>query len=44
MSDALADQLKGTSLNDAASEDWKKNLKLPAKDNRQQTEVGARTC
>ncbi|CRK37213.1 hypothetical protein BN1708_020249, partial [Verticillium longisporum] len=23
---------------DAASEDWKKNLKLPAKDNRQQTE------
>ncbi|CRK36031.1 hypothetical protein BN1708_006889, partial [Verticillium longisporum] len=38
MSDALADQLKGISLNDAASEDWKKNLKLPAKDNRQQTE------
>ncbi|KAK5662184.1 hypothetical protein OQA88_8089 [Cercophora sp. LCS_1] len=39
MADQLADQLRATSLGDASgSEDWKKSLKLPAKDTRQQTE------
>ncbi|KAF5668019.1 ATP-dependent RNA helicase DHH1 [Fusarium denticulatum] len=41
MADQLADKLKSTQLSDgapAASDEWKKNLNLPAKDNRQQTE------
>ncbi|KAL2117654.1 hypothetical protein VTJ04DRAFT_7314 [Mycothermus thermophilus] len=39
MTDALVDKLKASTLNDAsASDDWKKNLKIPAKDTRQQTE------
>ncbi|KAF7562525.1 hypothetical protein G7046_g1599 [Stylonectria norvegica] len=41
MAEQLADQLKNTQLSDgtpAGNEDWKKNLNLPAKDNRQQTE------
>lgn len=37
MSDQLADQLKATSLS-SGSDDWKKNLNLPARDTRQQTE------
>jgi ATP-dependent RNA helicase DDX6/DHH1 len=42
MADQLADKLKSTQLSDGspgASDEWKKNLNLPAKDNRQQTEV-----
>ncbi|KAK4676260.1 DExD/H-box ATP-dependent RNA helicase dhh1 [Podospora pseudoanserina] len=35
MTDSLADKLQATSLND---DEWKKNLKIPTKDNRQQTE------
>ncbi|KAF5613412.1 ATP-dependent RNA helicase DHH1 [Fusarium subglutinans] len=41
MADQLADKLKSTQLSDgapAASDEWKKNLNLPAKDNRRQTE------
>ncbi|QGI67254.1 hypothetical protein CEK26_011207 [Fusarium fujikuroi] len=41
MADQLADKLKSTQLSDgapAAGDEWKKNLNLPAKDNRQQTE------
>ncbi|UQC87341.1 DEAD/DEAH box helicase [Colletotrichum lupini] len=39
MAEALADKLKATNLSDgAASDDWKKSLNLPARDNRQQTE------
>ncbi|KAL2131481.1 hypothetical protein VTI74DRAFT_4969 [Chaetomium olivicolor] len=41
MSDALADALRASTLNDDAStstEDWKKNLRIPARDTRQQTE------
>ncbi|KAK3898465.1 ATP-dependent RNA helicase DHH1 [Staphylotrichum tortipilum] len=39
MTDSLVDKLKASTLNDgASSEDWKKNLRLPAKDTRQQTE------
>ncbi|GKU00683.1 atp-dependent rna helicase dhh1 [Fusarium langsethiae] len=41
MADQLADKLKSTQLSDGspgASDEWKKNLNLPAKDNRQQTE------
>jgi ATP-dependent RNA helicase DDX6/DHH1 len=44
MADQLADKLKSTQLSDGApgaSDEWKKNLNLPAKDNRQQTEVYA---
>ncbi|KAL1843973.1 hypothetical protein VTJ49DRAFT_6377 [Mycothermus thermophilus] len=37
MTDSLVDKLKASTLNDA-SEDWKKNLRIPAKDTRQQTE------
>ncbi|KAL0468288.1 ATP-dependent RNA helicase [Neurospora intermedia] len=37
MSDQLADQLKATSLS-SGPEDWKKELNLPARDTRQQTE------
>lgn len=44
MADSLADQLRASSLADnngaSTSEDWKKNLNLPARDARQQTEVG----
>ncbi|KAK0735999.1 P-loop containing nucleoside triphosphate hydrolase protein [Apiosordaria backusii] len=35
MTDSLADKFQATSLND---DEWKKNLNIPAKDNRQQTE------
>ncbi|KAK0664628.1 putative ATP-dependent RNA helicase [Cercophora samala] len=35
MTDSLADKLQATSLND---DEWKKNLNIPTKDNRQQTE------
>ena len=39
MTDALAAQLNKTSLTDGTDEsNWKESLKLPAKDNRQQTE------
>lgn len=42
MADSLADQLRASSLADnngaSSSEDWKKNLNLPARDARQQTE------
>ncbi|KAL2151175.1 hypothetical protein VTH82DRAFT_6273 [Thermothelomyces myriococcoides] len=39
MTDTLADKLSTTTLNDGpAPDDWKKNLKIPAKDTRQQTE------
>ncbi|KAH8687455.1 P-loop containing nucleoside triphosphate hydrolase protein [Tricladium varicosporioides] len=39
MADSLATQLESTKLTDGnGSEDWKKDLKLPAKDTRQQTE------
>ncbi|KAK1753002.1 hypothetical protein QBC47DRAFT_387541 [Echria macrotheca] len=48
MSDNLAEKLRATTLSDGSgsgpgsgSEDWKKSLKLPARDTRQQTEV---TC
>ncbi|KAK1775531.1 ATP-dependent RNA helicase [Copromyces sp. CBS 386.78] len=37
MSDQLADQMKATSLS-SGPEDWKKNLNLPARDTRHQTE------
>jgi ATP-dependent RNA helicase DDX6/DHH1 len=41
MTDALVEKLKASTLQDkASSDDWKKDLKLPRKDNRQQTEVG----
>ncbi|KAK4197404.1 putative ATP-dependent RNA helicase [Triangularia verruculosa] len=36
MTDSLADKLQATSLN--SDDDWKKNLNIPTKDNRQQTE------
>jgi ATP-dependent RNA helicase DDX6/DHH1 len=39
MTDSLIDKLKASTLNDGSgSEDWKLNLRLPAKDTRQQTE------
>ncbi|KAB5536316.1 ATP-dependent RNA helicase DHH1 [Coniochaeta sp. 2T2.1] len=39
MTDALVEQLRTSTLQDgAASDDWKKSLNLPKKDNRQQTE------
>ncbi|KAI8672253.1 DExD/H-box ATP-dependent RNA helicase dhh1 [Fusarium falciforme] len=41
MADQLADKLKSTQISDGlptGNDDWKKNLNLPAKDNRQQTE------
>ncbi|RYP72606.1 hypothetical protein DL771_004101 [Monosporascus sp. 5C6A] len=39
MTDALAAQLRASTLDDGAqNEDWKKNLKLPARDSRHQTE------
>lgn len=39
MTDALAAQLRGSTLNDSANpEDWKQSLNLPARDSRQQTE------
>ncbi|KAL2163313.1 hypothetical protein VTH06DRAFT_5370 [Thermothelomyces fergusii] len=39
MTDSLADKLSAATLNDGpAPDDWKKNLKIPAKDTRQQTE------
>ncbi|KAL2268415.1 hypothetical protein VTJ83DRAFT_3261 [Remersonia thermophila] len=37
MTDTLVDKLKASTLNDT-SDDWKKNLRIPAKDTRQQTE------
>jgi ATP-dependent RNA helicase DDX6/DHH1 len=47
MADSLSDQLRATTLGDsnsgsapAPSESWKNELKIPAKDNRHQTEVG----
>lgn len=48
MTDSISDQLRATTLGDssssapASSEGWKKDLKIPAKDNRHQTEVGDR--
>jgi ATP-dependent RNA helicase DDX6/DHH1 len=40
MTDSLIDKLKASTLNDGSgSDDWKLNLRLPAKDTRQQTEV-----
>lgn len=40
MTDSLVDKLKASKLSDAPGpEDWKKQLKLPAKDTRHQTEV-----
>ncbi|OAA65253.1 ATP dependent RNA helicase [Niveomyces insectorum RCEF 264] len=39
MADGLVEKLKAATLNDgSAAEDWKKNLNLPSKDKRQQTE------
>ncbi|CAK7199781.1 DExD/H-box ATP-dependent RNA helicase dhh1 [Sporothrix eucalyptigena] len=39
MADGLVEQLKASKLNDgAAQDDWKQNLNLPKRDNRQQTE------
>ncbi|SPQ24550.1 1c4faecf-f1cf-41ab-bf8a-06a813f9a01b [Thermothielavioides terrestris] len=39
MTDSLVDKLKASTLNDGSgSDDWKKNLRIPAKDTRQQTE------
>jgi len=39
MTDSLIDKLKASTLNDgSAPEDWKKNLRLPARDTRHQTE------
>ncbi|KAH6623253.1 P-loop containing nucleoside triphosphate hydrolase protein [Chaetomium tenue] len=39
MTDSLIDKLKASTLNDGSgSDDWKLNLRLPAKDTRQQTE------
>ncbi|KAL2024882.1 hypothetical protein VTK56DRAFT_3581 [Thermocarpiscus australiensis] len=39
MTDSLIDKLKASTLNDGgSSEDWKKSLKVPAKDTREQTE------
>ncbi|KAK4121967.1 DEAD/DEAH box helicase [Parathielavia appendiculata] len=41
MTDSLIEKLKASTLNDrsaSGSDDWKKNLRLPAKDTRQQTE------
>jgi len=39
MTDSLVEKLKASTISDASSsEDWKKNLNLPARDNRQQTE------
>lgn len=39
MTDALVEKLKASTLQDSAtSEDWKKDLNIPRKDNRQQTE------
>lgn len=44
MTDSISDQLRATTLGDssssapASSEGWKKDLKIPAKDNRHQTE------
>lgn len=44
MTDALVEKLKASTLEDgASSEEWKKNLNLPKKDNRQQTEVRRHT-
>jgi ATP-dependent RNA helicase DDX6/DHH1 len=41
MTDSLVEKLKASTLQDgASSDDWKKTLNLPKKDNRQQTEVG----
>lgn len=38
--DQLTEKLRASNVQDgAASDDWKKKLNLPAKDNRQQTEV-----
>jgi hypothetical protein len=38
--DQLTDKLRASTVQDgAASDDWKNKLNLPAKDNRQQTEV-----
>lgn len=43
MTDALVEKLKASTLQDSTtSEDWKKDLNIPRKDNRQQTEVGSR--
>lgn len=38
--DQLTEKLRASNVQDgAASDDWKQKLNLPAKDNRQQTEV-----
>lgn len=38
--DQLTEQLRASNVQDGApSDDWKQKLNLPAKDNRQQTEV-----
>ncbi|KAI6360045.1 DExD/H-box ATP-dependent RNA helicase dhh1 [Pyricularia grisea] len=39
MADVLADQLRSATLSDATNnDDWRRNLNIPARDNRQQTE------
>jgi ATP-dependent RNA helicase DDX6/DHH1 len=38
MADVLAQQLETTTLNDSGADDWKKGLKVPVKDTREQTE------
>ncbi|OAA50544.1 ATP-dependent RNA helicase DHH1 [Metarhizium rileyi] len=46
MTDQLVDQLRSTQLSDGIpvqTDDWKKSLKLPTKDNRQQTEDVTKT-
>jgi ATP-dependent RNA helicase DDX6/DHH1 len=44
MSDQLAEKLRASTISDnsagSSSEDWKKNLNIPTKDGRHQTEVG----
>jgi len=41
MTDSLVEKLKASTLQDSsASDDWKKNLNIPKKDSREQTEVG----
>ncbi|PKS04967.1 hypothetical protein jhhlp_008333 [Lomentospora prolificans] len=38
MTDALVDKLNATQIGDGTNDDWKKALKIPAKDGRKQTE------
>lgn len=40
MTDSLAAKLRASTLNDTPqTDDWKKSLNIPTRDNRQQTEV-----